>query len=55
MEEITKSVNPMDLDPSISGLSNLVRSEHVSTEALLKNFSRYGKGLRSTHNPLSSN
>ena len=36
VEEIAESVNPMDLDPSVSGPSDLARSEHVSTEALLK-------------------
>ena len=35
MEETAKSVNPIDLDPSVSSPSNLA-SEHVSTEALLK-------------------
>ena len=34
VEETTKSVNPMDLDPS--GSSGSARSEHASTEALLK-------------------
>ena len=36
MEETTESVNLMDLDPSVSGPSDSARSEHVSTEALLK-------------------
>ena len=36
MEETTESVNPMDLDPSVSGSSGPARSEHASTEALLK-------------------
>ena len=36
MEEIAESVNPMDLDPSISGPSDSARSDHVSTKALLK-------------------
>ena len=36
MEETAKSVNPMDLDPSVFGPSDSTRSEHVSTEALLK-------------------
>ena len=36
MEEIAESVNPMDLDPSISGPSRSTRSEHASIEALLK-------------------
>ena len=31
MEETTKSVNPMDLDPSVSSPFDLARSEHVST------------------------
>ena len=34
MEGTTKSV--MDLDPSVSGPSDSARSEHASTEALLK-------------------
>ena len=37
MEEIAESVNPMDLDPSVSGPSWSARSERASTEALLKN------------------
>ena len=36
LEETTGSVNPMDLDPSVSSLSGSTRSEHASTEALLK-------------------
>ena len=36
VKETTESVNPMDLDPSISSPSDFVRSEHASTEALLK-------------------
>ena len=36
MEETTESVNPMDLDPSISSPFGSTRSEHASTEALLK-------------------
>ena len=36
VEETSESVNPMDLDPSISGLSELARSEQVSTKVLLK-------------------
>ena len=36
MEETTKIVNPMDLDPSVSGPFDSVRSEHASTKALLK-------------------
>ena len=36
MEETVERVNPMNLDPSVSGLSRLARSEHASTEALLK-------------------
>ena len=34
MEETTESVNPMDLDPSVSGPSNSTRSDHVSIKAL---------------------
>ena len=30
VEETNESVNPMDLDPSLSGLSDSARSEHVS-------------------------
>ena len=36
VEETVESVNPMDLDPSVSGLSGSVRSKHASTEVLLK-------------------
>ena len=36
VEETTKSVNPIDLDPLVSGPSTSARSEHASTEALLK-------------------
>ena len=36
MEETTESVNIMDLDPLVSGLSWSARSEHMSIEALLK-------------------
>ena len=36
IEETVKSVNPMNLDPSLSGPSDSARSEHASTEALLK-------------------
>ena len=36
VKETAESVNPMDLDPPVSGPSDLARSEHVSTEALLK-------------------
>ena len=36
MEEIAKSVNPMDLDPLVYGPSGSARSDHASTEALLK-------------------
>ena len=31
LEETTESVNPMDLDPSVSGQSGSARSEHSST------------------------
>ena len=34
MQGTAESVNPMDLDPSISGPSKFARSEHASTEAL---------------------
>ena len=36
VKETAESINPMDLDPYVFGLSDSVRSEHVSTEALLK-------------------
>ena len=36
MEETVERVNPMNLDPSVSGPSRLARSEHASIEALLK-------------------
>ena len=36
MEETVESINPMDLDPSVSGPSRSARSEHVSTKVLLK-------------------
>ena len=36
IEEIVESVNPMDLDPYVSGSFNSTVSEHVSTEVLLK-------------------
>ena len=36
LEETAESVNPMDLDPSISGPSDSARSGHVLAEALLK-------------------
>ena len=36
IEETTESVNPINLDPSISSSSEPARSEHVSTEAVLK-------------------
>ena len=36
VEGTVESVNPMDLDPSVSCPSDSVRSEHASTEALVK-------------------
>ena len=36
LKETVKSVNPMDLDPFVSDPFKLARSEHVSTEVLLK-------------------
>ena len=45
MEETTERVNPMDLDPSISGMSDSARSEHVSIEALLKISQDMARGL----------
>ena len=36
VEETTESFNPMDLDPSVSSPFGSARSEHASTEALLK-------------------
>ena len=35
MEEAAKSVNSIDLNPSVSGPSGSARSEHASTKALL--------------------
>ena len=54
VEETVESVNPMDLDPPVSDPSRSARSEHVSTEALLK-ILRIWQGLRLTHGPHSSN
>ena len=36
IEETAENVNPMDLDPSVFGPSNFVRSEYDSTAALVK-------------------
>ena len=36
VEEITENVNPMNIDPSVSGPSDSARSEHASTKVLLK-------------------
>ena len=36
MEETIESINPMDLDLSVSGPSRSARSEHASTKALFK-------------------
>ena len=36
VKETAESINPMDLDPSAFGPSGSARSEHASTEALLK-------------------
>ena len=36
VKETVESVDPMDLDPFVSSPSDFVRSEHTSTEALLK-------------------
>ena len=36
VEETTKSINPMNLDPLVSSPYDLARSDHASTEALLK-------------------
>ena len=36
VEGTTKSINPLDLDPSVPSPSDSARSEHASTEALLK-------------------
>ena len=36
MEVIVESINPIGFDPSVSNPSNSARSEHVSTEKLLK-------------------
>ena len=54
VDEIVESVNP--LDQSSSGPFDSTTNEYASTEALVKkkNLSGYGKGLRSTHDPSSS-
>ena len=54
VQEIVESVNPMDLDLSVSGPSGSARSEHASIEALLKFSQDMARGLRSTHDPSSS-
>ena len=36
VEETIERVNSIDLDPSVSSPSDSARSEHVSTEVLLK-------------------
>ena len=36
VEETVERVNPMDLNPSVSGPSDSARSEHASTGAFLK-------------------
>ena len=36
VEGTVERVNPMDLNPSVSGPCDSARSEHASTEALLK-------------------
>ena len=36
IEETAESVNPMDLDPFVSGPSDSARSEHALIKALLK-------------------
>ena len=36
VEETAESVNPRNLDPSVSSSSDSARNEHASTEALLK-------------------
>ena len=52
IDETAESINP--LDQSGSGPSDSTTNEYASTEALEKNLSRYGKGLRLTHGPSSS-
>ena len=52
INETAESVNP--LDQSASGPSDPTTNEYASTEALVKNLSGYGKGIRSTHGPSSS-
>ena len=52
IDETVESVNP--LDQSVSGPSNSTTNEYASTKALAKNISGYGKGLRLTHDPSSS-
>ena len=36
VEGTVESIDPMDHDPSVSGMSDSARSEHASNEALLK-------------------
>ena len=52
VDETVESVN--SLDQSASSPSEATLNENVSTEAMIKNLSGYGKGLRSTHDPSSS-
>ena len=51
MEEIVESVNPMDLDPYVSGSSEPARSEHVSTETLSKNSQDMARVFVTPHPP----
>ena len=57
VEETTKSVNPMNLDPSVSVPFEPARSEHVSIEALLKisqDMTRVLDQLTTTRAPIDS-
>ena len=52
IDEIAERVNP--LDQSDSSPSDSMTNEYASIEALVKKLSGYGKGLKSTHVPSSS-
>ena len=52
IDETAESINP--LYQSASGPFDSTTNEYASTEALVKTLSGYGKGLRSTHGPSSS-
>ena len=54
VEETAESVNPMDLDPLVSGSSGSARSEHASTEALLKIYQDMARVLDRLTTPRAS-